>query len=244
MRGGPGTLEPERLTWPTVSLIDVLTRAYGVSSEQVSGAGWISSATYSIIAKIPPHTSEGNFRLMLQKLLKDRFHLVLHHSSKEFTPYELVVADKGPKIKPYGKEDSTASSASATHGPFEKGKDGFPVLPPGVPGGAFIGDGMYRGSYRFSIADLIRELPMMVNLSEGALMNARILDKTGLTGRYEFKLEFAVAPPLSSDAKDSASGPSLFAALDNQLGLRLVKGKKISLDLLVIDNVDKIPTEN
>jgi uncharacterized protein (TIGR03435 family) len=95
------------------------------------------------------------------------------------------------------------------------------------------------------MADFVRELRMMVSLSTGANMNARILDKTGLTGRYEFKLEFAIAPPASADsAADPGDGPSLFSALDKQLGLRLVKGQKIDLDLLVVDSLDKVPTAN
>ncbi len=249
LRGGPGTREPERLTWPTVSLIDVLTRAYGVSSEQISGPGWISTATYSISAKIPPHTNEADFRLMLQRLLEDRFHLEFHRSSKESTPYELVVAGQRPRMKQYvpATQDVGAALADsdAPHGPVEKDKEGFPVLPPGMPGVAVIGDGMYRGTYRLSMPDFIRELPMMVSLSTGAAMNARILDRTNLSGRYEFKLEFAMAPPASAgSAVDPGAGPSIFAALEKQLGLRLVKGKKTGLDVLVIDSIDKVPTEN
>jgi uncharacterized protein (TIGR03435 family) len=173
---------------------------------------------------------------------------VLHHSTKEFTPYELTVSGKGTKMRPYSSSpaDSAAPPESgARRSPPEKDTGGFPVLPPDVPQLAFIGDGMYRGSYRLSMAELIREMRMMVSLSTGAETNARILDKTGLTGRYEFHLEFAVAPPSSSDAaRGPANGPDLFAALEKQLGLRLVKGKKISLDLLVIDSIDKIPTDN
>jgi uncharacterized protein (TIGR03435 family) len=99
----------------------------------------------------------------------------------------------------------------------------------------------------------------MVNLSDGSSgATPRVVDKTGLTGKFDFRLEFAMSVmPLSGERGDQpppdesgasvpagSGGPTLFTALQKQLGLRLQKGKKASLDLLVIDHVDKVPTQN
>ncbi len=75
-------------------------------------------------------------------------------------------------------------------------------------------------------------------------------DKTGLTGLYEFRLEFegttaipGAAPPPAVDALDpGAGGPNLFTALEKQLGLKLVKMKAVPVDLLIVDRLDKTPT--
>jgi uncharacterized protein (TIGR03435 family) len=83
----------------------------------------------------------------------------------------------------------------------------------------------------------------------------RVADKTGLTGVYEIKLEFegtAVVPgslPVMQNTPSAASDPgpvgaTLFTALENQLGLKLIKAKDVPVDVLVIDHVDKVPVEN
>jgi uncharacterized protein (TIGR03435 family) len=105
-----------------------------------------------------------------------------------------------------------------------------------------IGDGMVRGTYRITMAEFAKDLRLLLALSTGDSPNTRILDKTGLEGRFEYKLEFAQTRP--SEANDPAGGPTLFSALEKQLGLRLEQGKKNNFDLLVIDHIDKVPTEN
>jgi uncharacterized protein (TIGR03435 family) len=126
---------------------------------------------------------------------------------------------------------------------------------------------MVRSTNRLTMAQFADNLGVMVNESNGAgPMDAepRVIDKTGLTGKYEFKLEFAGSVPMpasvaavvaaarrgqqpadASGASDMGSGgPTLFTALEKQLGLKLVKGKRVGVDVLVIDHVDKVPTGN
>ena len=71
-----------------------------------------------------------------------------------------------------------------------------------------------------------------------------IVDKTGLTGRFDFKLEFAPQPPgaLTPDPTDEG-GPNLLSAVQQQLGLKLTPSK-VSLDVLIVDRAEKVPTEN
>jgi len=85
VRGGPGTDDPGQFTAPRASLMSLLATAYGVAFDQISGPDWLETEIYSVAAKIPPNTTKDRFNLMLQNLLAERFHLTLHHGTKDFT---------------------------------------------------------------------------------------------------------------------------------------------------------------
>ena len=260
MRGGPGTGDPGRITSARATLSDLLARAYDVWLDQISGPAWLndrSAYAYRIDATLAPNTTMEQFRLMLQNLLAERFHLRLHHETKTRPGYELVVASGGPKLKEW---DPAASAA-----PGKPGVDGngFPTLPPGAPvvyitrmGG---GVAPIRMSHRETMAMFCRGLGADINMSNGTPIGspqARVVDKTGLTGTYEFTLEFAgsmgmmpSAPagsepgtPLASDPTEGAR--DIFTAVEKQLGLKLVKVKDIPVDILTVENADKVPTAN
>jgi uncharacterized protein (TIGR03435 family) len=248
MRGGPGTDDPGQITYPRTWLGTLLTMAYGVRLDQISGPAWINTEAYSIVAKIPPNTTKDQFNLMLQNLLAERFHLTLHHETKDFTVYSLLVAKGGPKMMPFSP-DMDAKTTPPASAPMDR--KGFPVLAPGArfaiaPG---VGElyGTARSTHRQTMAEFVEQLGAIVNMSNGDGVvrggppAAHVIDKTGLTGEFEFTLEFAgsVMPGGANDAL----APNLSVALEKQLGLKLEKGKA-GLDVLVIDHVDKVPTEN
>ena len=251
MRGGPGTNAPGQISWPRVGLVDLLMRAYGVRLDQISGSDWIHDEMYSVLAKIPPNTAKDQFNLMLQNLLAERFRLNLHHVTKEFTVYTLLVAKGGPKMKPSDPEASQPASQASWD------NKGFPVLRAGarIAMGTSVGPhGMVRSTHRQTMAEFADSLGAMVNMSNGdgivrgSPPLAHVIDKTGLTGAFEFTLEFAGSAlpshnPPEARGTDDPSGPSLFSALEQQLGLKLEKGKA-GLDVLVIDHADKVPTED
>jgi uncharacterized protein (TIGR03435 family) len=259
MRGGPGTGDPGRITSARATLSDLLARAYDVWLDQISGPAWLndrSAYAYRIDATLAPNTTMEQFRLMLQNLLAERFHLRLHHETKTRPGYELVVASGGPKLKEW---DPAASAA-----PGKPGVDGngFPTLPPGAPVRYIMrmGGGVapIRTTRRETMAMFCRGLGGDISMSNGTPTGpqARVVDKTGLTGTYEFTLEFAgsmgmmpSAPaegepgmPLASDPTGGA--PDIFTAVEKQLGLKLVKVKDIPVDILIVENADKVPTAN
>jgi len=84
MRGGPGTADPERITWTGATLNGILIAAYGVKADQIAGPGWLGSQRYDIEAKVPPGATKAQLNMMLQNLLADRFRLALHRETKEF----------------------------------------------------------------------------------------------------------------------------------------------------------------
>jgi uncharacterized protein (TIGR03435 family) len=250
MRGGPGTDDPGQITYPRTWLGTLLTMAYGVHFDQIVGPDWIHTEAYSIVAKIPPNTTKDQFNLMLQNLLAERFHLTLHHETREFQVYSLLVAKGGPKMKP-SSPDADAPPASPDQHRLDS--KGFPVLPPGRAAVYMNRSGMVVSTHRQTVAEFAEWLAPMVNMSNGdgivrgSPPAPHVIDKTGLTGKYDFTLEFAgSAFPANSPegiSDNDSPGPTLFVALEKHLGLKLEQGKA-GLDVLVIDHVDKVPTEN
>lgn len=99
-RRGPGTSDPERITWTAASLLSMLMAAYEVQAFQVAAPDWAATTRFDIVTKVPPGTSKAQVSTMWQSLLRDRLGLAVHRESKEFQVYELTVAKGGPKTKP------------------------------------------------------------------------------------------------------------------------------------------------
>ncbi len=228
LRGGPGTNNPERITATGITLQRLVAAAYGVLSDQVSGPAWITETEYVLEAKVPPGTTKEQSKLMLQTALEERFKLVLHHEQKQFQTWALVIAKEPPKLK-----DAADPNAAPKIG--GQAKDG-------------IRHDTFR-SVRISKTDQndsTVSLDMFLGLYLAAIRRASasalptVVDMTGLTGKYDFDLEY-VGPALEDHPE--VAGPTLLAALEGQLGLRLEQ-KKTALDALVIDHAEKVPTEN
>jgi uncharacterized protein (TIGR03435 family) len=201
---------------------------------------------FNIDAKVPEGATPEQFRQMQQNLLKERFKLVLHFEKKDVDGYEMTIAKGGLKIK---ESEPPSDSAQAPlppdwRTPITTDRDGYPVIPARNTGlGGIISKGHARvGGQNVSMEQL-------VNLLAGQTMGP-VSDATGLSGKYDVSLSWltgAVAPEASSGGARSASGPdslsSLFAALQDQLGLKLQR-KKVMVDFAVIDHVEKNPTAN
>jgi uncharacterized protein (TIGR03435 family) len=242
MRGGPGSGDPGQITYTNVTLTSVLLRAYDVKPYQLTGPDWLSSRRYDIVATIPPGTTKEQFNRMLQNLLAERFHLVLHHETRELQGYELVTGRSGPKLKVSTDADAFAQPAPAS--PPKQDANGFPQLDgpglammEGVKGKAVVS---YLTARTQPVSALVDMLSREFRLP--------IVDKTGLTGAFDFNLEFApqppgaLPPPPSVDAIDE-SGPNLMTAVQQQLGLKL-NPTKVPTDVLIIDRADQVPTGN
>jgi uncharacterized protein (TIGR03435 family) len=239
--GGPGTKDPERFTATCAVLRDLLYRAYRVRGddylEQLSGPGWIDTEKYDVVVKIPPGTTRAQFQRMLQNLLAERFGLVVHHETKVLPIYELVVAKNGPKLKE-AAEPPAGQPVQSPGGRLPVDRDGFLILPAGQPNLAWrFGPGRLahwtaKGQSMEAFA---------VALNQGLAAGRRVIDKTGLTGKYDFTLYYEFPIPGAPPSEDPA--PDLDQALQQQLGLRLVEGKA-PFDVVVVDHADRVPTEN
>src|SRR5580692_877613 len=90
-RGGPGTPDPGLITWSYATLKGLLMAAYDVKNYAVSGPAWLNTERYDIVAKVPAGAAREQVNRMWQRLLAERFGVVLHHESREFQVEELVV---------------------------------------------------------------------------------------------------------------------------------------------------------
>jgi len=171
----------------------------------------------------------------------ERFGLKVHHEKKKLPGYDLVVAKSGPRVTP-SKATTPADNYHSLPdtppvlGPPALDKEGFPILLPGsgvTMRGALGG----RRTQRFDRKSM-QELAGMLAGNVGR----PVKDATGLKGEYDFVLRWVAdsAGPVSGDA---APGPTILAAIQQQLGLKL-EPSKTQVDILVIDHLDKTPTEN
>jgi uncharacterized protein (TIGR03435 family) len=255
IKGGPGTNDPTRMTFTWAEARVLLMNAFALPLDQISGSDWVmgQEARFNISAIVPAGATKEQANEMLLNLLKERFHLTYHGEKKDFDSYALVVAKGGPKLKAAAPAGGTgpASEPPPPDGiarPASLDRDGFPQLPAGRPGFQGRGqNGVTRWTFRM-------ETPSrLASLLQFQLRPSRIVDKTGLTGTYDFNLEFStagltgpgrgLAARTAEEADEPDRAPNVFVALEKQLGLKLEKSR-LQLDVIVIDHMDKQPTEN
>lgn len=215
-------------------LKDVISMAYQVRWSQIDGAPqWAQSIFYMIEARSDGATDEKLAKLndvqsqlekqhMLQELLEDRFHLRARWETRETTVYNLVVAKGGAKL----------STDLKPPGPEETAKFGDHPVPPlyqsgdGQLGYQYIGHGATMEMLAFTLA---------------VHMGANVIDKTGLTGKYDFSFKYSGAVP-GDESENPNAWPLLITALPEQLGLKLESAKGPD-KFLVIDHIEK-PSPN
>ena len=218
--GGPGTGDPTRMTFTWVPARRLLITAFGVPLDRLSGSDWIMGpqpARFDIEANVPPGATKDQANEMLLNLLKERFHFTYHSEKKDFDAYALVVAKGGPKWKQAAPADGPLPEAPQPGTPVTaapQDRDGFPQLPAGrygFQGGGQNGDN--RMTFRMTTPQQLSDFLQFV------LRGSRIADKTGLTGPYDFHLEFSTAGlPFPMGAGADVAGdaaPDLFSAVEN-----------------------------
>jgi uncharacterized protein (TIGR03435 family) len=259
MIGCPPIVDPGLFRCGGATLGQLLRWAYGLSSYQFEGPASLDSDKYDIEATIPPGARNEQVKLMLQNLLVERFGLVVHRETREMPIYELVVAKGGLKMKtpekpPAGAEPEAAPAEGGGGPPAPRltpNKDGLPEFPPGVPGMfvTHVSGTQYQWltARMKGIADLLNMLQIMIGRP--------VVDKTGLTGVYDFNLRYAISsasragsaasaePPSGALDESSDFGLGLFGAFESQLGLKL-EPKRGPVEVLVVDRANRMPTEN
>jgi uncharacterized protein (TIGR03435 family) len=235
--GGPGHSDPGLYRFGSASLLDLIIVAYDVEVFQVSSSFPLERQNFDFVAKVPAGATKQQFRAMLQNFLAERFQLKLHIQSREFPAYELVVAKTGLKLKEAVTGESTPAPQSHENGDW-------PYLSPDRPGIAARFSSTTDGSTLVRLRSRQEPLSLLAQMLHNP-DDLPVVDKTGLTGKYDFTLEYATDLPRASPdgSSDPPLAPSLFTALQQQLGLQLVR-KKLPFHVLIIDAVNKLPTEN
>lgn len=229
--GGVGTSSPLRITYRGTWLFSLIAEAFGVRADQITGPEWVNKDRWDIVANIPEGATKEQFKIMLGNLLQDRFHLRFHMGSKDRPVYVLRVGKNGPKFKETARvaDDATPAKAGAPDA------SGFPVLSPNYKGSV----GMPGPDGMFLVGQDV-PLTQIAGWFEGKA-GRPIVDETGLTGRYDVKIHFEWMSRRPATAPSSA--PSVFTAVEEQLGLKLESATR-SFPQFIIDSIDREPTEN
>jgi uncharacterized protein (TIGR03435 family) len=238
-----------RFTASNVTFVALLRQAYQLQEFQVAGGpGWIRSDRFDVTARAPEGDAADigpqadRIRPMLQALLRDRFKLATHNETRDMPIYALVVARSdgtlGPKLTP------SATDCAAQRG-RGRGPRGGGAPPQTFQPGQRIDCGLMMGFGVMNAGGMpIIELARTISPQVGRI----VIDKTGLTGSYDFELNYAPdpggggfagipAPPGAQAPAADPNLPSLFTALEEQLGLKL-DAERGPVDVLVIDAVE------
>lgn len=217
--GGPGTSDPGQIAWSGVPLKQLLMAAYDVKRYQVSGPAWLDSERYMIVAKVPEGATKEQVKVMWQNLLASRFGVIVHHESRVFQGEELTLPKGASKLK------ETAMGRDALLDKYLPTPDWL------------MADGADRLTRRLLARALT--LQQVAGMLE-QVADHPVIDKTGLTGKYDFNVEVEFQPRAPGD------GNGMYAianALEEDSGLKLVKST-FRLDVIVVDQAEKTPVEN
>ena len=220
-KGGGGTtreIEPDGLRFLNITLGEFINMAYGGRRYQIAGPEWAvnnaSSDRYDIVAKASGSVPADQLRKMIGPLLSERFKLQFHRETRELPVYALTVLKGGPRFK---EGDGGESSA------YPDGKGGV----------------SFKNYPMEALANLLSNMPAV---------GRAVVDRTGLSGKYTFTANLTDAPAgadikagLGADA-DPVSSP-ISSNLQLQLGLKL-EAIKAPMEMMVIDHIEKTPTEN
>jgi len=241
-----------RFTASNVTVRMLIRNAYQLQDSQlVGGPDWLTTDHFDIAAKAedgavsgppPPLGQPGPIQLMLRSLLADRFKLVVHNEDKEMPIFALVLNRPDGKLGP--QLTKSAVDCAAIMG---RGRGAAPTPPP-PPGQAMpCGIRMGFGNMVVGAAPMAQ---IAASLSQFA--GRIVVDKTGLAGAYDMNLTWtpdnlpqrpAGAPePLVNGVPVDPNGPSLFTAVQEQLGLKL-DSQRSPIKVLVIDRAEH-PVEN
>ena len=199
----------------------------------VGGPGWIESDRFDINAKAPEGTPQTQLPAMMQALLASRFKLKAHTETREQPIYALLLARSDGRLGP----QLTRSTADCSAGAQGRGASGaFTAPQPGERPVCGLNTninnviGTMKGGGR-PIADLLPSL--------GNIVNRIVVDRTGLTGTFDIDLRWS-AEALTPNAQSGtpADAPTIFTALQEQLGLKL-EGARGPVEVLVIESIEQ-----
>ncbi len=212
-------VQGNRLFTADTSLVDLMMFAYGIHSLQITGGpDWMRTEKFDLLMQpnMPGRPSTVQMRSILRKLLADRFKLAFHHAQKELPVYSIVAAKGGPKLIP-----TTAAEINTA--------------------------GIWFDERAMTVKNAtMTEFASLMQRYVG--LERPVVDHTGIAGKYDFKLSWT-PDPSQFDGKapwpamnDDNAPPSLYTAIQEQLGLKLAPIREFT-DVLAIDRVEK-PSEN
>jgi uncharacterized protein (TIGR03435 family) len=211
---------PDSLTMRHITAGDCIRWAYGLQPYEIVGPTWIDPPTdfyYDIVAKAAGPARDDQLKLMLRTLLADRFKLTVHREKRGLPVYLLTVARNGHKLHPADRSETSRNE----------------------PGG---------GPYQMRFVNV--SMPRFAEMLDSPWNSRPVLDRTGLEGGFDFAWDLApylIDPGTGKPILDARGAvdmeDAIVRGLADQLGLRL-EPTKAPIDVLVIDHLEKMPTEN
>jgi uncharacterized protein (TIGR03435 family) len=223
--------------------------AYRLKIDQVTGPDWASTERYDLQATLPAGSKQADLPEMLQALLTERFQLKFHREQKEFPVY-LLTLGKGPLL--FKESADTAERPQ---------NEGFSVAGSGSSAGVAVnlGNGSYYSFANNKLEGKKLTLPAIADTLE-SYVDRQVVEQTGLKGAYDVSIEVSqddyrtmlvragskagiTLPPRAMQLLETNPVPtSLIDAIERQ-GLKM-EARKMPLDVVVVDQVLRKPTEN
>ncbi len=263
-----------RATYTYMSLKELIANGYKVRTYQVDGPDWLATDRFDIVAKLPAGAAADDAPAMLQALLAERFKLAAHLETKEHPVLGLMVGKAGPKLKavaaatPAPLDPAAPLKAGQTRvdtidGPMILTRNGNGTTTYDMgPRGTFTlkvdGD---TGTMHMSASGMTMKGFAMMLTSLGGGNGRQVVDMSGLPGNYELAVDFSLNDLVMS-LRDSGidlstggggngngagpsdpGGDSTVSDALGKLGLKLEKSKAM-VEQLVVDHVEKSPTDN
>ena len=218
---------PDRYSAPDTTLMNMISFAYEIEAPQIEGGpDWLKTSRFEVNAKAPGAASRSDLRLLVKAMLTDRFQLKTHIETRELPIYALVVA-RGDRRPAAGLQPASEDACKALADPARRTDDQ-------VPCGVLRATPEEIMAAGIGMAQLARILPVMGVMTG---VDRVVVDKTGLTGRFAFRIRYTAAN-VSPGAAPPTDAPGLFTALQEQLGLRLEPGRG-PVDILIIDSAQQ-----
>ena len=256
-------VDAARVDIGSMSLADLIRVAYRVKPYQISGPDWMASERFDVLAKLPEGASSGQVPEMLQALLAERFKLAVHRESKEHAVYALVVGKNGPKLRE-SLPDADAPVATDDANPqvrvSGRGENMSVSITGAEIGTAHMSMGP-NGNMRLEAPKM--SMPALAD-ALSRFFDRPVVDLTELKGSYQITLDLSLedlrnaarnaglmGPGMGggrdgarpqADAASDPGGLSVVAAVQ-QLGLKL-EPRKTPVDFVVVDHLEKTPSEN
>jgi uncharacterized protein (TIGR03435 family) len=258
-------IDGARVDIGNLPLAELIRIAYRVKPYQISGPDWMGAERFDVLAKIPEGVSREQVPEMLQALLAERFRMTVHRENKEHAMYALVVGKNGPKLKESAPDADSNGAAGNAQVRVSPNGDGKGVM---VRGGQTGPARMSMGPGGTMHLELAQATPAMLADMLGRFVDRPVVDMTELKGTYQVALDLSMddlrnaaraagvtmpglaaggepGRPPGAEAAPAASDPSggsIFNAVQ-QLGLKL-EPRKAPIEVIVIDHLEKAPTEN
>jgi uncharacterized protein (TIGR03435 family) len=251
-------VDAARVDFSDVSLAELIRAAYRVRLYQISGPEWITTTRFDVLAKLPDGAKSDQVPEMLQTLLAERFHLVLHDSSKEMPVYALVIGKDGSKLTESAPDNAADGNVAGADSFPARGGGRSPMTAEGPNGSARMSagpSGLHVDLKRMTLPNMIDWLSRFTDRP--------VVDMTGLTGRYDLALDVSRDEMMNAarnaglaldaggggggrrgggNAAVEPEGDSVFTSVA-KAGLKL-EPRRLPVTLLVVDHMDKTPTEN